>query len=175
MQKTYLWLFFWLIVEYLQILPPILLIIVFHLMGNGKSVDWQGDLWDIWPEWCGVLQKQAHKLGRCDSYLGNLKLSITHSLTHSPTDMLGNAIASKNKYIKCTRNRDAQNKSIHVTCMPHMCFSCTSNRFLKFCGNSVKNHNIENNNLRLIICTYYMIHDIIHKNYKLRIAWRGIS
>ena len=43
--------------------------------------------------------KQAHKLGRCDSYLRNLKLSLTHWLTHDWQEkVLGGAIPSK----KCT-------------------------------------------------------------------------
>ena len=46
------------------------------------------------PFWTFAQRKQAHKLGRCDSYLQNLKLSITHSLTHSLTGV--GAIASKN-------------------------------------------------------------------------------
>ena len=40
--------------------------------------------------------KQARKLGRCDSYLRNLKTLPTHSLTHRPGQVLGDAIASKN-------------------------------------------------------------------------------
>ena len=35
---------------------------------------------------CEFVHKQARKLGSCDSYLRNLKLSLTDSLTHWPTD-----------------------------------------------------------------------------------------
>ena len=36
-----------------------------------------------------IIVKQARELGRCDSYLRNLKLSMTDSLTHSLTAIGG--------------------------------------------------------------------------------------
>ena len=44
--------------------------------------------------------KQAHKLGRCNSYLQNLKLSITHWLTHSLT-----GIGGRRCYLKISSKR----------------------------------------------------------------------
>ena len=51
------------------------------------------------PMFKNFVLKQARKLGRCDSYLRNLKTLPTHSLTDRQGQVLGDAIASKNRIL----------------------------------------------------------------------------